>query len=67
MTLSLVPKELSSVTMICELAVTAVVFTLIMIVSGAMVTLPDGAEPQTAGEVLEKQFVIVVRTPNFPR
>lgn len=55
-TRSLVPSELSNVTMIWLLAVTSVVSTTTLEESGAITTLPAAADPQAAGEALELQF-----------
>lgn len=54
-----VPREESSVTNIWLLAVTAVVSTTRVEPPVAIATLPEGAEPQTAGEVEELQLLLV--------
>ncbi len=59
-TLNLVPKLLSNVSWICELAVTAVVSTTTVVPAAATTTEPLAAEPQTAGEAALEQFVAVM-------
>jgi hypothetical protein len=60
-TLSTVPKLSSGKTNIWLLASTADVFTVTVVAPAAMTTLPDAAEPQTAGDAEEAQFVVVLK------
>jgi hypothetical protein len=54
------PRDESSVIIIWLFAVTAVVLTTNVDPPVAIATLPDGAEPQVAGEVFEIQFEVVL-------
>jgi hypothetical protein len=56
---SLLPSELSKVTAISLLAVTALVFTTTLDDDAAIDTLPAAADPHTAGYAAELQFVAV--------
>lgn len=60
-TLRRVPKDESGVISISLLAVTAEVFTTMDVVAAAMVNAPALADPHTAGEAEEAQFVAVAK------
>jgi hypothetical protein len=56
---SFVPSESSSIAMMTLLAVTAVVLTVTVVAPAAITKLPAAADPHTAGDAEDAQFVCV--------
>ena len=59
--LNLTPNEESNVTWMLLFAVTAVVLTVIETAPGWIVTLPEAADPHTAGDTILEQLPFIVR------